>query len=123
MPRKADKSRNLADKLYPNMTDEEISESILTIPPEQRRLHTETYDFSVSTIIEYLKSKKLVVPEYQRRYVWSTAQASRLVESLVIQCPIPVLYFNQEPDETLSVIDGNQRVTSFAKLRGRTVRA
>jgi hypothetical protein len=53
------------------------------------------------------------IPEFQRRYVWSERQASRLIESLIIQCPIPVIYLNQDKDEKFSVIDGNQRLNSI----------
>jgi len=49
----------------------------------------------------------------QRSSVWNRSRASRLLESLVIQCPIPVIYLNQEQDEKLSVIDGNQRLRSI----------
>jgi hypothetical protein len=80
-------------------------------------LHTETYDFSISTIYEKLSvSKSIFIPEFQRRYVWTKAQASRLIESLIIQCPIPVIYLSQEKDERLSVIDGNQRLQSIRKF-------
>lgn len=108
--------KGLADLLFP-ATDgqDDFAESILNIPPEQRKLHTETYDFAVQTIFEKLRDESIKVPEFQRRYVWSDAQASRLIESLIIQCPIPVVYLNQEKDETLSVIDGNQRLTSISR--------
>src|SRR5688572_27591337 len=102
-------NRDLADMLFPTLTEEELSESILNIPPEQRRLHTETLDFSISTLLDSLENGHIFIPEFQRRYVWSLSQASRLIESLIIQCPIPVIYLNQEKDEKLSVIDGNQR--------------
>ena len=118
---------NLADRLFPSVGAEEFSESILTIPPEQRRLHTETYDFSIGTVLDYFKKKHIFIPVFQRRYVWTQAQASRLIESLIIQCPIPVIYLNQEQDERLSVIDGNQRINAIAsfndnqfELRGLT---
>ncbi len=106
----------LADKLFP--PDEPFADSILSIPPEQRRLHTETYDFSISTIYDKLtsKEKSLFIPEFQRGYVWTKPQASRLIESLIIQCPIPVIYLSQERDERLSVIDGNQRLQSIRKF-------
>jgi hypothetical protein len=39
-----------------------------------------------------------------------------LIESLIIQCPVPVIYLNQEKDETFSVIDGNQRMNSLKKF-------
>jgi hypothetical protein len=108
----------LANLLFPEADDETLQESILSVPPEQRRLHTETYDFSISTILQYLNDGRMAVPEFQRRYVWSDSQASRLVESLIIQCPIPVIYLNQEKDERLSVIDGNQRLTSLRRFVG-----
>ena len=106
-----DKSSDLADLLFPEKEDPDFE--VLSIPPEQRKLHTETYDFSVSTIFDYLTEKKIKIPSFQRKYVWSRAQASRLIESLIIQCPIPVLYFSQTSDEKFSVIDGNQRLNTL----------
>ncbi|MDM8551285.1 DUF262 domain-containing protein [Desulfobacterales bacterium HSG2] len=62
---------------------------------------------------DYLKKGDIYIPEFQRSYVWNRIQASRLIESLIIQCPISVLYLNQDRDEKLSVIDGNQRLQSI----------
>ncbi|MBV9788967.1 MAG: DUF262 domain-containing protein [Chloroflexi bacterium] len=104
---------SLADILFPSLSEEELSDSILNIPPEQRRLHTDTYDFSISTILDYLDTKNMYIPEFQRKFVWTIPQASRLIESLIIQCPIPVIYLSQERDERLAVIDGNQRLKSI----------
>ena len=105
------KSTRLANKLFP--IQEEYETDILDIPAEKRKLSTETYDFTVSTIAEYIKDEHICIPMFQREYVWNRAQASRLIESLIIQCPIPVVYLSQNSDETLSVIDGNQRLTSI----------
>ena len=105
------KSKNLADQLFPEII--ELENEILNIPPEQRKLNTETYDFTVSTINDYIKEMHIVIPKFQRGYVWNRAQASRLIESLIIQCPIPVVFLSQNSNETLSVIDGNQRLNSF----------
>lgn len=104
----------LADALFP--VEEEFEEAILSIPPEKRILRTEQYDFSVSTLVGMMEKGEVAIPEFQRRYVWSDRQASRLVESLIIQCPIPVIYLNQEKDETFSVIDGNQRLNSLKRF-------
>lgn len=110
-------SHKLADILFPEaLLQQDFAEGILSVPPEQRKLHTETYDFTVETIVEKLGDCSIFIPHFQRRYVWTDAQASRLVESLIIQCPIPVVYLNQESDETLSVIDGNQRLTSLKRF-------
>jgi hypothetical protein len=104
----------LADLLFP--VEEEFEEAILSIPPEKRILRTEQYDFSVSTLVAMMEKNEVAIPEFQRRYVWSDRQASRLIESLIIQCPVPVIYLNQEKDETFSVIDGNQRLNSLKKF-------
>ncbi|MBQ4279759.1 MAG: DUF262 domain-containing protein [Rikenellaceae bacterium] len=104
-------SSQLADKLFPDIHNEDID--ILNIPPEKRRLNTETYDFTVSTLYDYVQTNHIMIPQFQRGYVWNKAQASRLIESLIINCPIPVIYLSQNPDETLSVIDGNQRINSI----------
>ena len=105
----------LADALFPIESAEEDEEAILSIPPQQRILRTEQYDFSVQTLVGMMERKEVTIPEFQRKYVWTDRQASRLIESLIIQVPIPVIYLNQEKDETFSVIDGNQRLNSLKR--------
>lgn len=112
MAARVSKQKELADVLFPERPDIG-GVDVLDIPPEQRRLHTETYDFTISTITDLLRQEKIRIPEFQRLYVWSRAQASRLIESLIIQCPIPVIYLDQASDGTLFVIDGNQRLMSI----------
>lgn len=105
----------MADRLFPvapPVSDDEDVE-LRNIPPEQRRLHTETADLTVSSLHQYMASGKIEIPEFQRGYVWTRTQASRLIESLIIQCPIPVVYFSQGADNKLIVIDGNQRLLSI----------
>lgn len=104
----------LADILFPSRSDrEDDADGVLSVPLNERRLQTETYDFTISTLATLLREEKIVIPEFQRKYVWKRPQASKLIESLIIQCPIPVIYLDQEDDGTLMVIDGNQRLMSI----------
>ncbi len=104
----------LADRLFPvRPADEDTEVELRNIPPEQRRLHTESADLTVASLHQYMANDKILIPEFQRGYVWNRTQASRLIESLLIQCPIPVIYFSQGGDNTLIVIDGNQRLLSI----------
>lgn len=120
--------KQLADILFPvRAAREEDADGVLSVPLNERRLQTETYDFTISTIETLLREEKVIVPDFQRKYVWTRTQASKLIESLIIQCPIPVIYLDQEDDGTLKVIDGNQRLMSIKlflqngfKLRGLT---
>lgn len=105
--------QDLADRLFPIRPEEPEESEIRNIPPEQRRLHTETADLTVGSLHQLMANSKIEVPEFQRGYVWTRTQASRLIESLVIQCPIPVVYFSQSSNNNLVVIDGNQRLMTI----------
>ena len=60
----------------------------------------------------YQKGKLIVDPEWQRQYVWDRTRASRLIESFLIDLPIPVVYLSQNDEGNYEVIDGLQRLTS-----------
>lgn len=107
-----DEVKKLADELFREAKDDDEPE-VKNIPPQQRRLLTETADYTVSTLFSLLTEQKIKIPNFQRGYVWNRSQASRLIESLIIQCPIPVVYLSQEPNGDLIVIDGQQRLSSI----------
>ncbi len=84
-------------------------------PPSERRIHTQGYDLSISTLNEQFNDKTLVIPDFQREYVWDNAKASRLIESLLLNIPIPVLYFAETDEATYEIVDGHQRVYSIVR--------
>jgi Protein of unknown function DUF262 len=86
------------------------------IPLAERKLVTQSYDLSVSTLIDQWNDKILILPEIQREFVWSNAKASRLIESLLLNLPIPVIYLAEAPEDRYEVIDGHQRVASIARF-------
>jgi hypothetical protein len=68
--------------------------------------------------VELLHSKKLngtldPNPRWQRNYVFDKIKASRLIESVLLDVPLPAVYLAEEADGTLSVIDGQQRLSTF----------
>jgi hypothetical protein len=71
-------------------------------------------DFTLSVLFEQWKAKEILVPDYQRGYVWTIEQASRLIESFLVGLPIPQVFLYVDDDHTLLVIDGQQRITSIA---------
>ncbi|AKH76246.1 GmrSD restriction endonuclease domain-containing protein [Leptospira interrogans] len=85
-----------------------------------RRIIAQPYDFSVQDLVDKIISKDIELnPDYQRNYVWEANdetenKKSRLIESLLLNIPIPVIYF-AELQETLKyeVIDGQQRLQTF----------
>lgn len=101
------------------LTQDELDELVVDLPQAQRRLITSSADFSVDTLVSMLRDETLVIPQFQRKYIWSERKASRLIESLILQCPIPVVYLNRREDEILEVVDGNQRITSLRNFLDR----
>lgn len=61
----------------------------------------------------YTKGRIIVDPEWQRKYVWDRKRASRLVESFLIDLPVPVIYLAVNDEGKYEVIDGLQRLTSI----------
>ena len=55
-------------------------------------------------------------PDYQRWYVFDDIKASKLIESVFLDIPVPSIYLNTEKDGTYSIIDGQQRITSFLRF-------
>ena len=68
----------------------------------------------------YQKGRLLIQPNYQRKYVWDAKKASLLIESILMNIPIPIVYLAATQDEKINVIDGQQRLTSiFSFIDGK----
>lgn len=80
----------------------------------QRKVLIQQYDYAVRTLMDMVIEGDLILdPDYQRNYRWADAKASRFIESIALNIPVPVFYFAEEPDGRFSVIDGQQRLTSL----------
>src|SRR5579864_8974889 len=82
------------------------------IPIKDRRVHTQPYDLVVESLIEQISGGTIFLrplserPSFQRRYVWTDILASRLMESILLNVPIPPCYLSQNDEFELDVIDG-----------------
>ncbi len=99
-----------------NDLDESEGDEPLDVPPPERKILTQPYDLSVQTLHEQWNDKLLQTPEIQREYVWDNGRASRLIESLILNIPVPPLYFSETQDAKFHVIDGHQRIKSIARF-------
>jgi len=92
--------------------EEEVE--VIEVSPSKRSVYTDSADPEIESLYNKAKRGKLVVqPEFQRQFVWDTKRASRLLESALLDIPIPIIYISEEPDNKEYVIDGQQRLTSF----------
>src|SRR5271169_2956369 len=77
------------------------------------------FDISVSPsdpTLELLASQVLrgdiIIPFYQRLFVWKIEQASKLIESFLMGLPVPQVFLYVNDEGQLEVIDGQQRIKS-----------
>lgn len=88
---------------------------------KQRELITSVVDYNLGTLASLIESKAIdISPEYQRRFRWDVERQSRLIESFLMNVPVPPIFLNEDVYGKYSVIDGKQRLnTIYEFLRGR----
>lgn len=70
-------------------------------------------DFNVATLFNFIESGAVVIPGFQRHFVWDIKRASKLIESLILGLPVPQLFLYEEARNRFLVIDGQQRLMSI----------
>ncbi len=112
---------NTADNKAGTGTNRIRSESA-KLHANTRRVYTQPYDLVVSSLIDQIKNNIVFLrplserPQFQRRYVWTNTRASLLVESILLNVPIPPCYLSQNEQFELDVIDGQQRLYSIYRF-------
>lgn len=85
--------------------------------PERRRIFTDKSDPPISALYRRYKAGDLILdPIFQRRKVWDDTRASRLIESVILEVPLPIFYLAEGSDSTEEVIDGQQRLSAFFRF-------
>lgn len=89
----------------------------------ERTVKTQDVEYDLESLVARIKKGTIKLdPDYQRRHRWPAETSSRLIESLILNIPIPVIFISQdvdvdeETDEKVSrytVIDGQQRLTAI----------
>lgn len=112
-------TRTLAtDDVVIEGTDDETP---IDIPVDRRRVKTEKQDVPIETLHNWVKRGKLdLQPDFQRYFVWNNTKASRLIESLLLDIPIPVIYAAEDAKANYAVVDGQQRLTTICSFMDGT---
>lgn len=66
-----------------------------------------------------LSGKLTIQPEYQRNYIYASDGGKReaaVVESVLKEYPIGLIYFNKVSGDKFEVLDGQQRITSVGRF-------
>jgi len=104
------RERKEEDELFEDTENEQAVE----IPIDQKKVIWQPKDFSIRELYMMFKEGDLDPrPKFQRYFVWDDKKSSRLIESILLEVPIPNIYLAEDENGKYSVIDGQQRLTSF----------
>lgn len=91
----------------------------------QNRLVFQSSDLSLEAIANMVKGDAInIKPKYQRRERWNKDKQSALIESFLLNIPVPPIYLAEDEYGSYSVIDGKQRITAvynFIELKEKLV--
>lgn len=102
------------------------SESIATLLDEIKRnreeIATDSYTTSWREIINLYKDGDIKIsPEYQRLFRWDMERQTQFIESLLLNIPVPTLFFYIDEDGRQEVIDGLQRISTIIRFFARDI--
>lgn len=92
--------------------DYEKFDTIIANKESKYRIVTEQARYPLLNI-ENIFKKILLTPSYQRRRVWDATRRSRLIESFIINVPIPSIFLYEYEYSKYEVMDGLQRISTI----------
>lgn len=106
-----DYSKDLEDA---ESLDQEEIEPLEFWVSKQKELVTSVVDYNLSTLVDLIRDQAIDLdPRYQRRLRWDSAKQSRLIESFLMNVPVPPVFLNEDEYGRYSVIDGKQRLAAI----------
>lgn len=89
----------------------------LRFEKSQNSLVLQQSDLSLQSISDMVESGAIdISPKYQRRERWDNEKESELIESFLLNIPVPPIYLAEDEYGVYSVIDGKQRISSINKF-------
>ena len=82
--------------------------------PADYQINTYPADFTLEVLLHKWKNEDILIPSFQRQFVWKLSQASKLIESFLVGLPVPAIFlYTDRASQKFFVIDGQQRLKSI----------
>lgn len=99
------------EEVVVNIDDESINQKYVR---GEVRIVTEQGRYQLTSIIDMIDDKVFELnPEFQRRRRWDARKQSRLIESFIMNVPIPPIFLYEDEYSHYEVMDGLQRLTAI----------
>ena len=82
---------------------------------KQNQIFIQRNDFLIPNILQMVKNRDVLdlSPSYQRRTRWNDKKRSHLIESLLMNVPIPPIFLYERDLAKYEVMDGQQRLNTI----------
>ena len=88
-----------------------------TYSPSHYEIVSIPADYTLEGLVSKWHKGQLKIPGFQRKFIWTQRQASRLIESFLLGLPVPALFLYADPQTgEQQVIDGQQRLMSVIQF-------
>lgn len=89
------------------------------ITAKSSKIFRDSYQMSIGELINLYKDGEMDIhPEFQRVFRWNEYQKTKLIESIMLNIPIPSIFVSQNEDGVWDVIDGVQRLSTIFQFVG-----
>lgn len=91
----------------------QVEEAEKQIREYSRTVKFTVTEYSFEFIVQKLLANRYYVPAYQRNLIWKPRDQSRFIESVFMGLPIPFVFFWQDADGRMEIVDGSQRLRTI----------
>lgn len=102
------------------LTEEKLNRLEDQITEEKKTVDFDTREFTIEFLVKKytenldIGENDIFVPEYQREFVWDSERQSKLIESITLGLPIPIIFLAEDQAGRLEIVDGSQRIRTLA---------
>lgn len=89
------------------------------VESSRQNIRSDGYTMSIGEVVNLYRDKEIQIrPEYQRLFRWPIEKQSRLIESILLDIPLPTIFVAQREDGVWEVVDGLQRLSTILSFMG-----
>mgnify|MGYP003590656271 CR=1 FL=1 len=86
----------------------------ISVPFNPEEINIKIIPRNIGQLVELLEDNQILIPKYQRLpNLWNNTKKSRFIESLMLDLPIPLFYFDESDSKKWFVVDGLQRMSTL----------
>lgn len=86
---------------------------------KKKEIATDSYPMSIGELINLYRDEELDIhPQFQRLFRWNDYQKTKLIESIMLNIPLPSIFVSQNDEGVWDVVDGVQRLSTIFQFVG-----